>query len=184
MIIPNDDLRDSLIITELSQIEFIHKQFSSSQKSYRLLYRATKTGDSFEDLYNSIRSTKSTLIIIKSSKGAIFGGYLKSEWMKRDHHLVISDKSLFDHSFLFNVNKKKYYSQFNDSRYPPKGILSFGPDLTLEDSFLSSSENSSIFPSNYNYVMNYADKLALTEGEEKFNVEEVEIYKVGTIADL
>ena len=69
----------------------------------KLLYRATRDGDTTNSFHKKCNNIKGTLMIVKTSKNFIFGGYTNEIWNE--------DKSYRkdDNAFCFSLNLNKIY---------------------------------------------------------------------------
>ena len=143
------------------------------KKETKLLYQAKEGEDKSENFHNACDGKTPTLILIKTQKGNIFGGYVEKPWEKET-------KNKQDlNSILFNLITEKKY----EIRNPDKAIFcsellgpSFGDegkDLKIVDGFLSNYSKSE-FP--YSYYAN--NKNELTLGETSFLVTNLEVYTI------
>ena len=70
-------LSNSLIITKQEEVELINSWISQNKKiNYQLLYRAIRDGDSDKEFHNKCDNKSPILVIGKTPKGYIFGGYI------------------------------------------------------------------------------------------------------------
>ena len=68
-----------------------------------LLYRATRDGDSTNSFHNKCNNIRGTLMIVKTSKGFIFGGYTNEIWNEDKNYRKDDD------AFCFSLNLNKIY---------------------------------------------------------------------------
>jgi len=73
---------DSKIITNKKELDFIENRLYNDDKIlkekkiiYKLLYRGSENGFSYNSFHNRCDNIKGTLMIVKTSKGLKFGGY-------------------------------------------------------------------------------------------------------------
>ena len=143
-----------------------HRLFKSE-----LLYRKSRDGSKPEDFHNKCDNKGITLTIIETTKGYKFGGYTELQWDKVGKFK--KDKSTF--IFSFN-NKKKYMARNNndsiycDSSYGPvfgssQADIAFYGSLDKGQSYKDSSST-------------FLSDRVLTNGDEFWEVKEVEIYKI------
>lgn len=168
------DLRASSIITTPNQIKFIYKLFGTFHDKFKLLYKATYFGDSFDSLENVLKDEDHILLIIKTEQGETIGAY--TERSIQNKYTCLKLNSNFD-SFSFNVNEEKKYSVYRNWDDFCQGILSLSHDIVLYDNFTSSDENYYDFSTK---TSEYKDNETQTT-HLKFRVKEMEIYKVTRI---
>ena len=146
--------------------------------TFKLIYKATRDGDSEEEFHSKCDNINNNLIIIKTKENNIFGGFTTTLLNRCGNY------NYDTYSFLFSLNKKIIYNinkeYFEVAIFCGKGFcIKFGHnygDLVLKNRFLSS---------NNNYVYNgpaYFDKndpaFILNNGMRNFFVNECEIYQV------
>ena len=107
-IIPEED---SKIIQNEDEIIFvkkeIEKKFGKINKM-KLLYRATRDGDSNDKFHSICDNIPNTLMIVKTTTGYKFGGFTSTGW-KCDKGKAIYDKN----AFCFSINLNKIYNIIN-----------------------------------------------------------------------
>lgn len=140
---------------------------------FKLLYKATLDGDTKNIFHSKCDNQGSTISIIESKDGQIFGGYASKSWDKNQH--FISDPN----SFLFNVNIKRKFPGSNNSGIRSGYICNFGgntyEELYLYDRFLSNGPRDG----NYNGGTGYnLQNFEISGGKNSYSVKEVEVYKV------
>ena len=136
-----------------------------------LLFRKTRDGSTPKDFQNKCDNKGITIIFIETTKGYKFGGYTELQW--DDHDGYKKDKS----TFIFSFNNKEKYLARNDnesiycsSREGPR----FGcgwPDI-----YLYRSLNKGQSWDDYRNTFLLGRKL--TNGEEFWDVKELEVYKI------
>jgi hypothetical protein len=146
-----------------------------NNKSIKLLYKASRDGDGYQDFYNKCENKGPTITIVLTTSGNKFGGYTSLSWQKPMAKAFYIDND----SFLFSLNKKKkYFKKSNEDihaicmwhdRGPSFG---FGNDLTLNNKCLHNN-NSSVCP--YTYQI---EKYELNGGENSFTVKDYEVYSI------
>ena len=109
---PNNLSIDSKIFQTEEEILFIKNKISevkykkeSKNFSLNLIYRASRDGDMGNNFHKLCDGLCPILLIIKTTKGARFGGYTESYFEGTDEYIGKKD----DNAFLYNLDKKKIY---------------------------------------------------------------------------
>ena len=114
----NNYFKDSNIIKKEDEINFIISalkrkiNFSNIKK----LYSATIHGDTSEDFKKYCNNKGPTLIMIKSEKDEIFGGFTKSNWNNENFAFGYDNDA-----FLYSITNKKVF----DVIKPEKAIVNY-----------------------------------------------------------
>ena len=106
---------NSKIIDSIYSINFIFYYIKEIDKSLnfnniRLLYRASRDGDSTKTCHKLCDNKQNVLIIIKSDIGYIFGGYSKIGFKTSKNW----DGEKDNNSFLFSIDLKRIYPALKD----------------------------------------------------------------------
>ena len=136
-----------------------------------LLFRKSRDGSTPNDFHNKCDNKGITITFIETTKGYKFGGYTELEWDKSEKNK--KDKS----AFLFSFNNNQKYTNRNENgsitccsnEGPRFGYIY--PEIYLPktlDKGQSFDNESSIFLRNR----------LLTNGEEYWDVKELEVYKI------
>ena len=159
--------------------------------SLRMYYKATRDGD--YTFHEKTDKWEGYIILIKDTKNNIFGGYTSKNFRGNYiadffYSLEKNDKT----AFLFNLNKNEIYPVIKDNyechiysddeEGPIFGSIQ-NSDLYISFNFLS-AESSSEFPKNYNLNGEkniYQYKLRLTNGQKKFLIKELEVFRVNLL---
>ena len=165
---------ESCIINK-NDFKLISSWINKNVIKYELLYKATVDGDSIDDFIKKCENKGPTLLILKSNKEHIFGGYTEKNWIK--------NKSISSpDSFLFNINIKKKFTINNDGYIHIYNEFGYGNnsdyELQLYNNFLS---NNNYCRQATNYKKSYSKNYELTNGEKYFKVKELEVFKVSII---
>ena len=166
-------LNDSNILTaqkdKEKMLDFLNKKF----KSFELIYRGTRDGDSAKNFHQKCDNRGPTLTLCKEKDGKIFGGYTEANWDSDNRHEK-SDKE----AFIFSItNNKKIKTKNNENSiecnkdYGP--VFGFGGDLTIVDNFLEKGSNMWTEQKTY-----FDKKYEITNGERCFVLEELEVYLI------
>ena len=161
-----------------SKIEFdqhLVKSWLNNRKFYaELLYRKTRDGSTPSDFHKRCDNKGITITFIETTKGYKFGGYTELQWDQSGNYKT--DKSTF--VFTFNKNLKfkarnNNFSIFCNSDEGPR----FGcgcPEIYLSNSLDKGRSWDSI-------SCTYTQGRILTNGEEYWDVKELEVFKINYI---
>ena len=166
-------LSNSLILTKKEEIDLLNSWISpGNRKEYKLIYSASKNGDKVSDFHKYCDSIAPTLILGKTPKGYIFGGFTNVTWNYN------KDENLYDsEAFVFSLNQKKKFhtlDKYNAIRKVKGYCAIFGNgsnSLQIDNNILSSSSHWS------NPNSSYGDNLNLTENQE-FSIVEFEVFSI------
>jgi len=157
-------------------MNWIKEKTNKDNIKFELIFKMSENGSKSKDFHKYCDNKGSTLIIIKTTKNQIFGGFTPLEWNINGGYL--KDES--NQTFLFSFNLKKKFDMINRNK---KAIYNsnYGPwfgdcDIGLKENM---KEGETYANSSCNFFSN--KNLELTEGKgdsEYFSVEEFETYKV------
>jgi len=166
------------------KFNFINSTLSEKLKAqkltFKLLYKATRDGDSEDEFHSKCDNINNTLVIIKTKENNIIGGFTTALWN------CINGYNYDDYAFLFSINNSKIYNiksnQVHATASYKGSCLFFG----IANDYLNELLLSNKFLSNYkSYTYNggtYFDKndppFILNNGIRNFLVKECEIYQV------
>ena len=172
----NKTITEKLEYKNIDDINFISSAIEKvlNKKGYihKLLYRASRDGDSSQTFHNKCDEIPNTVIIIETTKGKKFGGFTSQIWDKK------GDFKRDENCFLFNLNKKEiYYIKNSDiailcskNKGPNFGS---GSDICIEDNCMRNNNNFTFQSSFYYKEQNYA-----LNGEKFFTVKDYDVYQV------
>ena len=140
--------------------------------SAQLIFDTTRDGDTIAAFKNKCDGQSPTLVIIKTTKNIIFGGYASSKW---EEEKAISDKN----AFVFSLNPLKKYNQIN----PPNAALyySFSSNIMFQFGCCHFRITSDCTKSNNNCIWEgfYQKGIVdLFKDGDKFIVDRIEIFKL------
>ena len=170
---------DSKLLTNIDQIELIKtgiKNFDKSKElKLKLLFRASRDGDSNKAYHDLCDGISPTINIIKSKNGYIFGGYTDCTLNSNDGCTKTNN------SFIFSFNKMKIYNG-KDGGYFHCGT-DCGPwfcgCVGVDGDNYFNTENSYQWEINrFRYFEGFTEEYELVGGKRNFAVEEVEVFKV------
>ena len=157
----NIDFDEELVKTWLNNREF----------KTELLFRKSRDGSTPDDFHNKCDNKGITITFIETTKGYKFGGYTELPWDKSNSGK--KDKSTF--IFSFN-NKQKYIARNNNntiSCYSVNGPR-FGCDYPDIYFYRTLDKGQSYDSNNCTFIRNRL----LTNGEEYWDVKELEVHKI------
>jgi len=171
---------DSKILTKAEDLKFIENAYKNNdqllmKKTFKpkLLYRATKDGDSASIFHNKCDNIRDTLTLVKTTNGFIFGGYTNEIWngnaYKKD-----------DKAFCFSIDLQKIYKN-KKTVYTiychPDYMSAFGAYFfAVYDNCLS--EGGMMNDGLNNRYDNQQKENEINNGEQNFGITEVEVYKI------
>ena len=177
---------NSIIIQNIDNLEFLNDELENKLNGkikYNLIYRATRDGPKTSDFNKACNGKNNQLIVLKTTKGVIFGGFT-GRGFQNTKNQRIKDNSVF----LFSFKNKKIYRIIKDSNaiYEDArneyGIF-FGKcdgDCPIylgwrnENMLINNSETCSKLNKEYEFTKDYE----LNEGEQYFNLEEIEVFQI------
>ncbi len=154
---------------------------------WHLIYKASKDGFEAEKFHLQCDDKPSTLVIVKSSNGNVFGGYTERSWSNTDPLSEFIDKS-DPNAFIFSlINKENRPLKVNCSHN--QGIRcknTFGPIFGGKEGYSDLVVNLNKNYDNFSHFGHYyihpdyeykSEKAYLfLAGSHKFQVSEIEVY--------
>ena len=172
---------NSKIIHNEDEISIVKKEIekiNGSINKMKLLYRATKDGDSIDQFHFKCDNYPNTLMILETTKGFKFGGFTSAGWNNN------KGKDIYDkNAFCFSINLNKIYNivdpKFAMHIQSHDGRPSFGSNnyvFLLQNEFLNTTENySNKRMSDYK---GETQPLEINGGKENFCVKELEVFQI------
>ncbi len=166
-------IKISKIIKDTEEDTLIGDMISTLKiKKYRLLFRATRDGDSANKFHSICDNYKNLIILIETQKGLRFGGFTSSKF-RGSSHLKIDNNA-----FLFSLDLKKVYNiisgQYAIYCYQNSGPCFSQGSLYIPNNFFYKYGKTGTAGGPYQFEKDYE----LNGGEEKFLVKELEIFQV------
>ena len=183
---------DSVIIKEKKEIEFLENRLKNNDPilmkkniTFKLLYRATKDGNSPESFHQKCDNIKGTLTIMKTSKGMRFGGYTECTW-NADPKGGQNKKDNNGIGFCYSLDLFKIYNNTKEANstircYEKEGPDFYGGDCYMFDIYFPINSNTGIY-TGYTVKNNSFGKFEkdyeINNGESKFVLQELEIFQI------
>ena len=150
----------------------ILKKSNKIIKDIKLIYRATKDGDSGNAFHSKCDNIPNTVTFIKAKNGKRFGGFTEKGWNSSCKWYIDNN------SFLFSLDSKECY--FFKGETCMYGCPNYGPewgtgsDLFLDDKCLSNNNSCTRQTKNFEYN----EKRDCLSGGENFQPEDYETYQL------
>ena len=158
---------------------------------YTLIYRASRDGFGRNDFQNKCDNVIGTVVLVKSEKSFIFGGFTKANWVYNFSSVQINQLKNDSNAFLFSlVNNYNTSVKLNILKSPKYAIVSdntngFGFGLGY-DFYIADQSNST--DDSYSYLYTYQLPFNLIEGSLEansflagsyhFKISEIEVYSI------
>ena len=162
------------ILENNDELEFLTKKICSKNKKLilNILYKATVDSDRASAFHNKCDLAKSTIVLIKSGNGKRFGGFTSCDWSGES----IDKKD--NNAFIFSLDKMKIYDIIPGENaigcYTKLGPVFSGCQIKINDEAFIKGGTTFLKGVNYDTQEDYE----LTDGLEKFEVKEIEVYSV------
>jgi hypothetical protein len=182
---------DSKVLPNPSSLNFVMREIEAKERNIkildpRLLFRGSKYGFRAKEFHSSCDYEANLLVLVKSTKNKIFGGYTGSAPYPAIRRQFIESSN----SFLFSVDYQEIYSRMekggikNHSDCGPEfGVDGFfGGSLALSLSDECHQNNKSVINSGSGYSFSERRRLEEVVGEAggstKFTVAEYEVWEM------
>ena len=166
------NLNDSLIIKdEDDKKKKICEWINPNKKiDFKLLFRMSRDGSNCSDFHRLCDNKGETLLLFKTTKNYIFGAYTPLSWTSSSSGEVNDPNDSL--TFLFSLNKMQKYAKIkgNTARSQTCNgpLLGSGTDIGIYDNMKKGWTNNGSF----------LKERELTNGEDSFELSEIEIFKV------
>ena len=157
---------------ELEEISSrLQRLLNKKNIKYKIIFRSNIDGDLAQTFHQKCDKIKNTLILIKASGNKRFGGFTSETWDGDD----VNKKD--DKSFIFSIDKMKVYDIIEG-----ENAINCNPDLgpvfvnqiKLLDKFFTQGGTTCKKGMNFKTTEDFE----ITDGAEKFGVQEVEVYQL------
>ena len=173
-------IENSKIVETKEEIEFLNRLLPN--KKFKLLYRATKDGDSYNEFHSKVNNKGETITLFKTDKNRKFGGHISKSWNSSSGWQK-GDVSYF----LFNFNEKKCYKDKNNYLYNNGQFycdVNTGPYFYGGGGNLCIGKGGSLLGRDIGYEYQRFTQLSNIKrdyefsGENRFTCVEIEVYQV------
>ena len=174
---------DSKIIKTKEEIELLSKRLTpknfnkDGKVSFKLLYRASRDGDSPKDYHYKCDGKKNTLCVIQTPKGCKFGGYTEITINSTIGNFIDPN------AFVFSLNNNKIYENLRKGKIAGDHSKDWGPIFrgdafaVWNKNFLSYDKHTLGTKSQSHFgVMN--EDYEINNGEKYFGIEELEVFQI------
>lgn len=154
----------------------------NDNEKLELVYRASRDGYESNRFHEKCDNVSNTLTIVKSTKGYIFGGFTSANWYQvgDNGHYKVDPKA-----FIFSLKNKENLPIKIDVLNAQKAIVCnnnwgpvFGNDLHIANNSDSNNNSQSDISHSYRSTKIKGDTSSFLAGSNKFQVLDVEVYKV------
>ena len=175
--IDSNIINDNLKNKQNSIINWIKQKINQNDIKFEKIFIMSKNGNSSKDFHNYCDNKGPTLIIIKTTKNKIFGGFTPLNWENRGGNKY--DKN--NETFLFSLDSMKKYDMIDIEKEAIYCSEEYGPIFGGSDFQIESNMNKgTTFANKFtNFLSN--ENLVLTGGKgnnESFEIEDFEVFKV------
>ena len=164
--------KESYIIRKNEEESLIGNAITNFSKKYRLLFRASRDGDSANKFHCICDKHSNLIVLISTQKGSRFGGFTSSKFRSSSHLKFDNNAFLFslDHKKVFKIIPGQYAIYCYDNTGP---CFSKG-SLYVPNSFFTKYGKTSIAGGPFQFGKDYE----LNNGNEKFLIKELEVFQV------
>ena len=169
-----ESLLEKSTILQNSEEEKLIKDMISNFKSkkFRLLFRATRDGDSANKFHSICDNYKNLIVLIETIKGYRFGGFTSNKFKGYSHY------KFDNNAFLFSLDNKKVYNiiagQYAIYCYENSGPCFAQESLYIPNNFFKKCGKTGKAGGPYQFEKDYE----INNGEQTFIVKELEIFQV------
>lgn len=165
--------KESIIVKDMEEELLIGDMITILKtKKYRLLYRASRDGDSANKFHSICDNSNNLIVLVQTQKGFRFGGFTSNKFK------VSSHMKYDNNAFIFSLDLKKIY-KIIPGEYAIYCYYNSGPcfsqgSLYIPNNFFKKFGKTSLAGGPYQFEEDYE----INNGEEKFLVKELEIFQV------
>ena len=142
---------------------------------FHLVYKAFDLDDSAKTFHEKCDNLDMSLVLIETKKDIRFGGFTTKSW--KGNCLKKKDNN----AFVFNLETNKIYDIIQNEpavgSYPKFGPVFFGCQIRIYDEFFSKGGSTCHRGLNYKTKKDFE----LNNGEQKYLVKDIEVYRIETI---
>ena len=161
------------------QLESLNQLIGFSNRTYRLIYRASRDGFSAINFHTNCDNVSSTLVIIQSAKLNIFGGYTSQAWASLNTY--VTDVEAFLFSLVNPTNNSLKILVKSSGKQTIYTSIYGGPNFGNADIVVYA--NSNIYNNSYfaNRAYQYPANISantLFDGATQFKTKDIEVYNI------
>ena len=163
----------------------IIEQKGNSNTIFKLVYRASRDGDSAEEFHKRCNDIGANIILVKTDKNIKFGGFTNFDWDIPDKETIIKSpedgvEKEDDKAFCFSISLNKIYLHNKDKKGAIVCVEKCGPIFsenifTIYDNMLSEGGYCGTMEKS-NFIGQETD--FEISGEEKFKITELEVFEI------
>ena len=180
-------ISDSIILSESDkyfELSSILKEWTGN-KEFQLIYRGSRDGMTHKDYHKKCDNKGKVIILIKSDKGNIFGGFASKSWIIENYKYQDDpDSFLFSLINIYNTKPIKFPVKNSQNALYYRndfGVLfgESGNDLGLYKDFIKEGGFSCSFPNTFSDSLGKG-KSIFTGGTKNYNflIKEIEVFKI------
>ena len=157
--------------------KWIEEEINKKEIKFKSIFKMSENGTTSEDFHKYCDNKGPTLILIKTTKNKIFGGFTPLNWKNKGFWIKDSN----NRTFIFSLNSKKKYKLLTENS---DGIFCFdifGPNFGGYYFWLKKDMRTGEANIGRKYNLFFVDDFnsKKKDGEyQNFQVEELEVYKV------
>ena len=159
--------------------EWIQDKIKKSSIEFELIFKMSINGNSAYDFHEHCDDVGPTLILIKTTKDKIFGGFTPLNWKEENEKGIKYDDS--NETFIFSLNLMKKYDMIDfKNKEAIKCWNKMGPIFSNDFGLFENLKKGESYADVYSNFL-YKNKLELTGGKgksKKFETKEMEVYRV------
>ena len=142
---------------------------------FHLVYKAFDLDDKAQTFHEKCDELDMSLVLIETDNDARFGGFTTKSWKGN----CVKKKD--NNAFVFNLETRKIFEIIENEPaiggYPKFGPVFFGCQIRIYDNFFTKGGSTCHRGLNYNTNEDFE----LTNGEQKYLVKDIEVYRLETI---
>ena len=161
----------------LDKIRIVFHKSNKNFVNLKLIYSASKDGDSAEVFHSLCDGIAPLVVLIKTSKNVVFGGYTEAPYSFTKKRTGNKD----DNAFIFSINKMKTYDVEKGTNatcsFRDYGPVFYGYEycnIYLFGDFFNDEGNVAKKGDRYNTTEDFE----INNGEQKFLTKELEVFQV------
>ena len=160
-------------------IDWIKSKVKKGIINFELIFKMSIHGYSSYDFHKYCDNAGPTLILIKTTKDKIFGGFTPLNWKEENEKGIKFDEN--DETFIFSLNLMKKYDMLDfKGKEAIKCWNKMGPVFSNDFGLFENLKKGESYANSYSNFLT-SNNLELTGGKGKskeFETKELEIYKV------